>query len=126
MPGSTEMVRRRAYPSDVSDRQWARIQTILPSEETLGRPPIYDFREVVNALSYRWRSNCSWRMLPHDLPLWTSVYRWERLWERAGCLQQLRDLTQYGETNNQHIENRGSLQHASAANSPMRASSASG
>lgn len=93
---------RRGYPSDLTERQWERVAAILPPAELLGRPLSHDLREVVNALSYRWRTGCSWRMLPHDLPPWGTVYRWERRWTRRGCLDQIRDLTRY----NDHLASR--------------------
>ncbi|MDZ7990685.1 MAG: transposase [Nostoc sp. EfeVER01] len=41
-------------------------------------------REVVNAIFYILRAGCSWRMMPHDLPAWQTVYSYFRRWERKG------------------------------------------
>ena len=47
---------------------------MLPPPKRRGRPRKTDLREVVNALVYTLRSGCPWRMLPHDLPPWQTVY----------------------------------------------------
>ena len=33
-------------------------------------------REIVNGIFYVMRSGCPWRLLPSDLPPWSTVYRW--------------------------------------------------
>jgi putative transposase len=46
---------------------------------------------VLNAIFYLLRSGCAWRMLPHDLPAWQTVYgylrtrRREGIWERINA-----------------------------------------
>jgi len=35
-----------------------------------GRARTVDIREVLNALFYRTRTGCQWRMLPTDFPAW--------------------------------------------------------
>lgn len=82
---------RRPYPSDVTDDQWRVLQRLLaePAAAT-GRPRTVDLREVVSALCYRWRTECPWRMLPHDFPPWETVYTYYRRWERTGVLTELR------------------------------------
>ena len=43
-----------------------------------------DMREVVNAIFYVLRGDIPWRMLPHDLPPWKTVYDYFRLWRSDG------------------------------------------
>ncbi|MFG0333457.1 MAG: transposase [Maioricimonas sp. JB049] len=83
---------RRAYPSDVSDPQWAEIVQLLATDPPGGRHRTIDLREVVNALSYRWQTGCVWRMLPHDFPPWTTVYWYVRRWRRDDTLRRIRDV----------------------------------
>ena len=59
---------RAAYPSDLTDAQWALIARLIPPAEPGGRDREVDLREVLNGILYLLRSGCSWRMLPHDLP----------------------------------------------------------
>ena len=43
-----------------------------------------DTREVVNCILYVLRTGCPWRMLPHDLPAWQTVYKYFRRWTLDG------------------------------------------
>lgn len=66
---------RRAYSTDLTDKQWRALQRAIPEmPRTRGRKRKYPLRELVNALLYLVRTGCAWRMLPHDLPPWWSVY----------------------------------------------------
>ncbi|MFC9970929.1 transposase [Spirillospora sp. NPDC127200] len=47
----------------------------IPAPEPGVRPPLHARREIVNALAYWVRTGCAWRLLPHDLPPWPTVYR---------------------------------------------------
>jgi hypothetical protein len=33
-------------------------------------------REIVNGIFYVMRAGCPWRLLPSDLPPWSTIYRW--------------------------------------------------
>ncbi|HWU38640.1 MAG TPA: transposase, partial [Candidatus Acidoferrum sp.] len=46
---------RKAYPSDLTDEQWALIEPLIPVPR-VGRPRIQDMREVLNAIFYLTRS----------------------------------------------------------------------
>jgi len=80
---------RRQYDSDLSDAQWERIAGIIPAPQNTtrkgggGRPPKYDRREILNAILYVARTGCQWRMLPHDLPNWRTVYTYFVRWHDA-------------------------------------------
>src|SRR3712207_1661319 len=65
---------RRTYPTDLSDAEWSCLEPYLPAPKSTGRPRVYLLREILNAVFYVVRSGCSWRLLPHDLPPWRSVY----------------------------------------------------
>ncbi|MEU1404788.1 transposase [Streptomyces sp. NPDC005728] len=45
--------------------------------------------EIVNALAYRLRVGCAWRLLPHDLPPWRTTYHYWRLWRREGLRERV-------------------------------------
>ena len=79
--------RRKPYPSDVSDEEWAFVAPYL-TLMTLDAPQRdYDLREVFNALRYLVRAGCSWRMLPNDLPPWYTVYQRAQRWLAAGSFE---------------------------------------
>lgn len=44
--------RRRRYPSDLTDAQWAQLAPLLPAAKPGGQPRTVDLREVVNAILY--------------------------------------------------------------------------
>ncbi len=68
------------YASDTTDAEWAVISPHLPEPFRRGRPRRVDLRAVVNAIFYIGQSGCPWRLLPKDLPAFTTVqgyfYRW--------------------------------------------------
>ncbi len=76
--------RRRAYPTDLTDRQWAVIAPMIPDAAPGGRPRKASEREIVEAILYFLRAGCSWRLLPHEFPPWQTVYSYLRRWEREG------------------------------------------
>ena len=80
---------RKAYPSDLTDEQWALVEPDVPSPVPGGRPRKTDMREVVNAILYLTREGCSWRALPHDFPPWKTVYNYFRDWAGDGTWDRL-------------------------------------
>ena len=82
---------RKAYPSDISDREWQLLEPLLPPPKSGGRPITYSRREVVNAIRYVLRTGCAWRMLPHDLPPWRTAFHYFRTWRRDGTLEQVHE-----------------------------------
>lgn len=76
--------RRRAYPTDLTDSQWALIAPMIPDATPGGRPRRAHKREIVEAILYLLRAGCAWRLLPYDFPPWQTVYYYLRRWEREG------------------------------------------
>src|SRR4051794_36278040 len=88
-------MKRKPYPSDVTEQQWALIEPLLPRlprRSRPGRPREVDLREVVNALFYHAREGCSWRALPHDFPSWKTVYNSSQEWNPKGIWQKTLDV----------------------------------
>jgi putative transposase len=84
-------MRRKPYPSDLTDEQWAILAPHMPAAAKRGAPRRVALREIVNALLYLNRSGCQWRMLPHDFPDWQVVYDYFRNWRDDGTLKRLND-----------------------------------
>jgi putative transposase len=80
---------RRRYPTDLTDAQWQLLAPLIPKPKPDGRPAIHDRRELVNAMLYWLRAGCAWRLLPHDLPPWKTVYHYWRLWRRQGVWERV-------------------------------------
>jgi transposase len=80
---------RKAYPSDVSDEEWAFVAPYLTlmSEDAPQRE--YPLREVFNGLRYLIRGGTPWRMMPNDLPPWPVVYQQTQRWIKAGVFETL-------------------------------------
>ena len=81
---------RKAYPSDMTDAQWAIIEPLIPVNK-LGRPRDVEMREVLNTIFYLTRSGCQWDMLPHDLPAKSTVYDYFKRWREDGTWQVILD-----------------------------------
>jgi putative transposase len=82
---------RSTHPSDLSDREWQLLESLLPPPKPGGRPVKYPRREIVNAIRYVLRTGCAWRMLPHDLPPWRIAFHYFRTWRRDGTWQRAND-----------------------------------
>lgn len=80
-------MKRKAYPSDVSDEEWAFVAPYLTlmSEEAPQRE--HSLREVFNGLRWIVRTGAQWRMMPHDLPPWSIVYQQTQRWLKAGVFE---------------------------------------
>ena len=80
---------RKAYPSDVSDEEWAfavRYLTLM-TEDAPQRE--YALREVFNGLRWLIRAGAPWRMMPNDLPPWAVVYQQTQRWLKAGVFESM-------------------------------------
>jgi putative transposase len=78
------MKKRKSYPSDLTDAQWALAAPLIPAARPGGRPRTADVREVLNGVLYLDREGCTWRALPHDLPPWRTCYNYFRQWADEG------------------------------------------
>ena len=85
-------MKRLSYPTDLTDKEWAIIEPLIPPPSPGGRPRSADMREVLNAIFYVLRGGISWRMLPHDLPPWKTVYHYFRAWRIEGVWE---DINRY-------------------------------
>lgn len=80
---------RNAYPSDVSDDEWAFVAPYLTLMTEAAPQRDYPLREVFNGLRWLARAGAQWRMLPNDLPPWYTVYQQTRRWLNAGVFEAL-------------------------------------
>lgn len=80
---------RRAYPSDVSDDEWAFVAPYLTLMNEEAPQRRYPLREVFNGLRYIVRTGMQWRFMPNDLPPWHAVYQQTQRWVEAGVFEDL-------------------------------------
>jgi transposase len=64
------------YQTDMTDEEWHVIEPYLPATNVTGRPRAWPMREIINGIFYVMRAGCPWRLLPSDLPPWSTIYRW--------------------------------------------------
>jgi transposase len=78
---------RKPYPSNVSDEERVFVATYLTlmTEQTPQRE--HSLREVFNGLRYIVRSGGAWRLMPHDLLPWHTVYQQTQRWLKAGVFE---------------------------------------
>jgi len=82
---------RKKYPSDLTDDQWNELAPLVPAAKPGGRPRTVDLREVINGILYVLRAGCEWRMLPHDLPPWGTVWWYFREWRREAIWERIHE-----------------------------------
>jgi transposase len=80
---------RNAYPSDLTDEQWALLEPLVPALSPEAAYHVHERREIVNGMLYVLRSGCPWRMLPHEFAAWATVSFYFRRWQREGIWDQI-------------------------------------
>jgi transposase len=74
---------RKAYPSDVTDEEWALVAPYLTLMTEDAPQRTHSLREVFNGLRWIVRAGAWWRLMPHDLPPWEAVYQQTQRWLQA-------------------------------------------
>jgi transposase len=75
---------RKPYPSDVSDDEWALVAPYVTLITADAPQREHSLREVFNGLRWIVRAGAAWRLMPHDLPPWHTVYQQSQRWLTAG------------------------------------------
>lgn len=78
---------RKAYPSDVSDDEWAFVAPYLMLMREDAPQREHELREVFNGLRWLVRAGAPWRLMPNDLPPWFTVYQQTQRWLAAGVFE---------------------------------------
>lgn len=84
---------RRSYPSDTTDEEWNVIADLIPVpfwQPTL-QEPLHHPREMLDAIRYRTRTGCAWRLLPRDFPSWQTVMKCKYRWTEDGTIERIHD-----------------------------------
>ncbi|WP_329195134.1 IS5 family transposase [Streptomyces sp. NBC_01435] len=68
----------------LNDRQWDRIQPLLPSGTGRRGRPWADHRRIVEAIVFRYRTGIPWRDLPARFGSWKTVWARYRRWAADG------------------------------------------
>ena len=81
-----------SYPTDLTDREWALLEPLLPPAKPGGRPRSVNLRVILNGLFYVLRSGCQWRLLPRTYGPWSTVYAYYRAWRLQGVWERIHTL----------------------------------
>lgn len=80
------------YPTDLTDEQWAAIEPLVTTTSPMGgRPPEIDLRAIVNALIYKNRTGCQWRLFPADFPPMGAIRYYFDKWMTDGTFVSVND-----------------------------------
>jgi putative transposase len=82
---------RLNYATDLNDEDCSALESFIPQAHEGGRPRSVDMREILNAIFYILRAGCAWRLLPHDLPPWQTVYGYFRRFSEDGTWDKIND-----------------------------------
>ena len=78
---------RKAYPTDVTDDEWAFVAPYLTLMTEEASQRVHDLREVFDGSRWIVLAGAPWRMMPHDLPPWAIVYQQTQRWIKAGVFE---------------------------------------
>ncbi|WP_397222905.1 IS5 family transposase [Nocardiopsis lambiniae] len=74
---------------DLTDAQWARLESLLPAGKKPGRPPVWTRRQLIDGIRWRTRTGTPWRDVPERYGPWCRVYDLFRCWQRNGAWQRI-------------------------------------
>jgi putative transposase len=77
-------MRGKTWLCDMTDAEWAVLESLLPPPATTGRPRKWGLRRIVEAIFYLLRGGLPWRMLPPCFPPASAVRYWFYLWRDNG------------------------------------------
>jgi transposase len=84
-------MKRKHYPSDVSDEEWGFVAPYLVLMTPSAPQREYNLRDVFDALRWIVRTGAQWRYLPGDFPPWPVVYQQTQRWIQNGCFEAIVD-----------------------------------
>jgi transposase len=70
--------------ADLTDEQWAVLESLLPVGKKPGRPPKWSKRQLIDGIRWRVRAGAPWRDVPPGYGPWQTIYGLFRRWQRAG------------------------------------------
>ena len=79
----------KRYASDLSDREFEVIAPHVTQKAGSGKKRTVNIREILNAIFYRLRTGCQWRMLPKEFPPWNHVWYYYHTWRDDGTLERI-------------------------------------
>ncbi|WP_418955198.1 IS5 family transposase [Streptomyces tritici] len=75
--------------ADLTDKQWAVLEPLLPKGTRAGRPPLWPRRQLIDGIRFRVRTGVPWRDIPVEYGPWNRVYDLFRRWQCNGTWQRI-------------------------------------
>ncbi len=101
----------------LTERMWARLEPLLPSEQGGMRRPRLDNRPIVEAIFWKHRTGVPWRDLPESFEPWNTVFTRFNRWNPIGVWQRVLEALR-GEADCEWVMDDGTVirahQHAAA------------
>jgi transposase len=88
----TRMSKAKAFPTRLTDAEWAILEPLVPANKRGGRPPKYCRRALVEAMIYAVRQGCTWRALPSEFPHWNTVFWYYQEWQKDGTWDRIQNF----------------------------------
>jgi putative transposase len=85
-------VQAESYETDLTDAEWEVLRPHLEVRAKTGPERKVDLRRVFDALRYKLRTGCQWRLLPKSFPPRSTVSYYFQQWTKKGVLMRLNDL----------------------------------
>jgi putative transposase len=82
----------KRYASDLDDQEFESLVPYVAQPRGSGKKRTVNIREVLNAIFYRVKTGCQWRMLPKEFPDWNHVWYYYRKWRNDGTWERINAL----------------------------------
>ncbi len=79
------------YSTDLTDSQWLLIEEFFEVKKGKNLQE-HEKRTLVNAVLYKVKTGCQWRLLPKDFPPYSTVYSFYRRACLAGVWERVMDM----------------------------------
>ncbi|WP_455678615.1 IS5 family transposase [Streptomyces althioticus] len=82
---------------DLTDRQWAQLEPLLPVGKKAGRPRTWTRRQLIDGIRWRTRAGTPWRDVPERYGWygpWDRIYDLFRRWQRDGTWKRIMEQLQ--------------------------------
>ncbi len=77
------------YPGSLENKEWSLIEAFFNRKDPRGAKEKHSKRSIVNAIFYVVKTGVQWRLLPNDMPPWSTVYSHYRKWNLSGVWEKL-------------------------------------
>ena len=76
---------------DLTDAQWALLQSVLPTPPARGRPRKWPLQQLIDEIRHRARVGCPWRDVPDRYGPWGRIYMLFATWQIRGVWEHIED-----------------------------------